>query len=181
MPWIDDEDLEHALALNALLQTMSQAARQQAKKTPSPSGLYAVSVVLNERGELMTAAGQEPRPVVFVPPFGVAAVNERGQVELYHPDQHVSPNALADMAAVDKATIYREIARGHLPSPTQRRAAMASIVVCLTYRSMCRSWFLGLGTLAVVSSHPGMGSRIFTRSVSSFRLHTPTAHDFDVE
>ena len=87
------------------------------KTHPSPTGVYAVAIVMDADGNL--AATENGQPIVFVPPFGVANITPNGTVQLFHPDQHVSPGSLAAFAAVDKATVYREVDRGNLPKPTQ--------------------------------------------------------------
>jgi predicted DNA-binding transcriptional regulator AlpA len=94
---------------------MAEAAKHQAKKHPSPSGLYPVTVLMSADGSV---AGVDGHPIVTFPPVTVAKVDHVG-VHFTHPNQHVSPGNLASLADVHVATIWRAVSEGALPKPTK--------------------------------------------------------------
>ncbi len=114
---LSEEEMNELMTFTSIVCRLFNAAVDQAKRSPSPSGLYAASLVVTPDGKL--ALNAEGLPIVFTPPFGVAGIRADGTVELWHPDQHVRPGELADLASVDKATVYRAVASGELPEPSR--------------------------------------------------------------
>ncbi len=113
--WISDEMYAFATTLVRMTECMAAAVKSQATRNPSPTGLYAACVVFNDKGEIVGVDGE---PTVFCPPFGVAGISG-DTVGLFHPDQHVRPERVADLAGVNKATVYRAVNEGKLPPPAK--------------------------------------------------------------
>jgi predicted DNA-binding transcriptional regulator AlpA len=102
---------------------MAEAAQHQAKKRPTHDGLYPVTVIMNGDGSLI---GDEPgKPTVVIPPLTIARTDEK-TVAFYHTEQMLSPQHVADLADVHKATVQRAVIAGELPKPmrvSSRRVA----------------------------------------------------------
>ena len=86
-----------------LLMSMHEAARDQHKKKPSPSGLYPVAVLIDAEGNL---AGDHDGILVTQVPLAVVEV-DGGEVRFQHPDQHVTRASAAAIADVSVRTLQR--------------------------------------------------------------------------
>lgn len=112
--WLPDDIYEIADSMIDIAGQMVVAVQRQAKTQPSPSGLYAVAVVMDADGNIV---GRDGRPIVFTVQPGVANVSDNGKVAMFHPDQHLSPKNVAGLADVHIATVWRAVKDGSLPKP----------------------------------------------------------------
>jgi excisionase family DNA binding protein len=106
-----------------LLMNMHGAARDQAKRRPSPAGIYPVAILIDEAGNLVGDANDQP--VVLTLPLVVHSIEDK-TVTFEHPDRKISPNEVVRLTGVSLSTIKRLVSKGELAAPmklSKRRTA----------------------------------------------------------